>query len=95
MNRRLQTMLADTPLVRNLDNPDYMKALLDGSPTLEQAFARISPAELRTRMREQHGTDRILPGFASLAHQPILPELVARLFVAPVQTPKSNRVLRQ
>ncbi len=30
MHRALQTMLADTPLVKNLSNPDYMKILLDG-----------------------------------------------------------------
>jgi hypothetical protein len=95
MNRRLQTMLADTPLVRNLDNPDYMNILLDGRPTVEQVFADIGLAELRTRMGQQHGTDRILPGFTALARMPTLPELVARLFTPLDQTPESNRVLRQ
>ena len=27
----LQAMLTDTPLVKNLDNDEYMKILLDGS----------------------------------------------------------------
>jgi hypothetical protein len=30
MRRALQAMLADTPLVKSLDNPHYMKILLDG-----------------------------------------------------------------
>lgn len=34
-SRVLRTMLADTPLVRNLDNPAYMKLLLNAKPTLE------------------------------------------------------------
>ncbi|MGD9849535.1 MAG: transposase, partial [Desulfuromonas sp.] len=32
MHRALQTMLADTPLVKNLSNPHYMQILLDGRP---------------------------------------------------------------
>ena len=34
----LQTMLADTPLVKNLDNDEYMKILLDGKTKLEELF---------------------------------------------------------
>jgi hypothetical protein len=41
MRRRLQTMPADTPLVKNLANPDYMKILLDDKPCLEELFAEL------------------------------------------------------
>ena len=41
MRRFLQAMLADTPLVKNLDNPDYMEILLDGKAGLEELFAEI------------------------------------------------------
>jgi hypothetical protein len=34
-------MLADTPLVKNLSNPDYMKILLDGRPNIEALFADL------------------------------------------------------
>jgi len=37
----LQTMLADTPLVKNLDNDEFMKILLDGKANLEQLFADL------------------------------------------------------
>lgn len=45
-HRALQAMLADTPLVKNLDNPDYMKILLDGKENLEELFAELGPINL-------------------------------------------------
>ena len=46
MCRTLQTMLADTPLIKNLDNPDYMKILLDGKASLEELFAELATMAL-------------------------------------------------
>ena len=34
----LQSMLAQTPLVRNLQNSEYMKILLDGKTTIEDVL---------------------------------------------------------
>jgi len=39
--RFLHAMLADTPLVKNLDNPDCMEIHLDGKSGLEELFAGI------------------------------------------------------
>ena len=33
LTRTLRSILADTPLVKNLDNPDYMEIILNGSNT--------------------------------------------------------------
>jgi hypothetical protein len=41
LNRVLQTMLADTPLIKNLDNPAHMKVLLDGRENLDSLFADL------------------------------------------------------
>jgi len=83
MNRTMRAMLADTPLVRNLDNPAYMNILLDGKEKLEQVFAQISPDELREQTARQSDPDRMLPGFRSLVHMPSLPQLVAAVFSRP------------
>jgi len=45
-------MLAETPLVRNLENPDYMKILLGGKVTLEEVFAKIEVVTLREELRK-------------------------------------------
>ena len=59
-SRVLRTMLAETPLVRNLQNPAYMNILLNGKPTLETVFATIEIDVLREEFRKaQHSPERI------------------------------------
>jgi hypothetical protein len=41
LNKTLKTILSDTPLVKNLDNEEYVNLILDGCDTLEERFARI------------------------------------------------------
>jgi hypothetical protein len=50
LGRTLRTMLPDTTLVHNLQNPKYLNILLDGHPTLEALFAQIDPATVRTEI---------------------------------------------
>lgn len=89
MDRSLRAMLADTPLVRNLDNPAYMDILLNGNETLEQVFAQISADEVREQTAQQSDPDRMLPGFRPLVRMPCLPQLVAAVFNRP-QGAQSN-----
>jgi hypothetical protein len=51
LGRTLRTMLTDTPLVKNLQNPDYLKILLHGQPNLEALFAQIEPATVRQELQ--------------------------------------------
>lgn len=73
MHRALQTMLADTPLVKNLDNSDYMKILLDGKENLEELFAAIGVSLAEENNDLLTDTDRILPGFRPVAGLSSLP----------------------
>lgn len=50
-SRLLRTMLAQTPLVRNLQNPAYLKLLLNGKTSLEEVFADIEIDTLRQEFR--------------------------------------------
>jgi hypothetical protein len=60
LGRTLRTMLADTTLVHNLQNPEYLKILLDGQPTLEALFAQIDPATVRDELeRAQQNPERV------------------------------------
>jgi hypothetical protein len=90
MCRTLQTMLADTPLVKNLDNPDYMEILLNGKANLQALFAEIGIMPLAGIAESQDEVDRILPGFRTLINLPTLPQQVVCLFTKPVHTTKSN-----
>jgi hypothetical protein len=90
MCRMLQTMLADTPLIKNLDNPVYMEILLDGKATLEELFAEVATMTPTNSTDLQEDTGRILPEFRPLANLPTLPDHMARLFARQSQLTKSN-----
>jgi len=89
MSRTLQTMLADTPLVKNLDNPEYMKILLCGKANLEELFAQVGAMPFNSA-DESVDSDRLLPGFRALVRLSTLPEQVIRLFTTSLKRIKSN-----
>ena len=82
MHRALQTMLADTPLVKNLSNPDYMQVLLDGRPNLETLFADLDIIAASSELVPAVENDRILPGFRTLVKMPDLPDRISRIAMA-------------
>jgi hypothetical protein len=79
MQRMLKNMLVDTPLVKNLDNPDYMALLLGDKADLEELFPGMGPFFHPKEIELQSGVDRILPGFQKLIKLPALPEHMIRL----------------
>ena len=71
----LRTMLAETPLVKNLQNPDYMKILLHEKATIEELFAEIEIATLREEFRKaQLNPERIPSKIKRLIALPDYPE---------------------
>lgn len=83
LNKTLKSILADTPLVKNLDNPDYMQIILDGSDTLEERFERIDSYMVTERLKvEQKKYERISPEMRKIIQQPDLPDKLALLLAA-------------
>ncbi len=81
MRRVLQTMLADTPLVKNLDNTEYMKILLNGKERLEELFAELESAPEIEVLQSEPDANGILPGFRKLIQEEALPDQVTQLFL--------------
>jgi hypothetical protein len=76
----LQTMIADTPLVKNLANPPYLKALLNGQPSLERRFAQIDAQIVRAELlAAQHSPEKIPGKIHRLIATPDFPEMIAAL----------------
>lgn len=90
MHRALQAMLADTPLIKNLDNPEYMEILLDGKANLEELFAELGSTHLDGPEDLHVNTDRILPGFRDLINLPTLPDHVILACTKSLEMAKSN-----
>ena len=74
-------MIADTPLVKNLEKPQYLKLLLNGLPSLEDRFARMDIAAVR---RELHAANRSADRIPVKIRKAIdclaFPDVVANLF---------------
>jgi len=73
--RMLRTILAETPLVRNLENPHYMTLLLNGRSSLEEVFAEIEIDTLRQAFRDaQLDPERIPAKLKPIIAMPDFPE---------------------
>ena len=81
ISRFLQSMIADTPLVRNLENPCYLKVLLNGQATLEERFAQIDIQTVRKELQAaQTRLEKVPSKIRQLIALPTFPEAICRLF---------------
>jgi hypothetical protein len=61
LGRTLCSMLADTPLMKNLQNPEHLKILLGTHPNLEALFAEIDPVTVREQLQKARQNPDKLP----------------------------------
>jgi len=81
VNKTLKRILSDTPLVKNLDNEEYLKIILDGCDTLEERFARIDSnmvVEELQRIKKEPG--RLPRELKKMIREPAFPEKLGLLF---------------
>ena len=52
LSRRVQSMIAETPMMKNLSNPEFMKIILKGHPTLAARFADLDIETIREKMKK-------------------------------------------
>lgn len=76
-------MLANTPLVKNLQNSEYMKFLLNGKSCLEELFAEIDVAEVRNELKTSQGNIEKIPvKLKKLTNKANYPEMLKNYFFA-------------
>ena len=86
LSQVLQTMLAETPLVKNLENPLYMNALLGKKVSLEELFAEIEIAKIRKELREAQQTmERVPSKIRRIIAEPKYPEKIADILCSAAQ----------
>ena len=80
LNRTLKAILADTPLIKNLENKDYMN-ILNGKENLENRFAEIEAKVVREELNKtKEKVDMICPEIKSLIRKPELPRTLTNLY---------------
>jgi hypothetical protein len=81
LNKTLKTILSDTPLVKNLDNEEYLNIILDGCDTLEQRFARIdSDIVVQELKKNKKEAGRLPLELKKMIREPAFPEKIGLLF---------------
>ncbi len=61
MCKKLQTIIADTLLVKNLNNPEYMDIVLSGKESLEDAFSDIKHQKFIKKRQDAKKDDNKIP----------------------------------
>lgn len=87
LSKSLKAMLADTPLVKNLSNPEYVEIILDGKKNLAERFAEIDISSVRTTLQHEDESAKKYPkGMAKIFKIPNLPNRISQVAL------KKNRV---
>jgi len=82
LNKMLKTILADTPLVRNLENMEYQKMILNGCSSLAERFSQIDDKIVRDQLKQaEENCERIPPEVKKIIRQPNLPDKISALFL--------------
>ncbi len=93
-NKTLKTILADTLLIRNLKNDEYLRIILNGCFTLAERFSHIDDKIAREQLRAAENNHEKIPKEVKLIiKQPDLPEKISALFLG-VSKISANRYLR-
>jgi hypothetical protein len=79
LNKVIKAMLADTPLVKNLSNPEYVKIILNGHNTLEERFAEIDEKLVRQEMYKSESHQGISASMKKVLRKPNWPSLFVRI----------------
>ena len=75
LGRVLIAMLAETPLIKNLENEKYEKIILSGCATLAERFAEIEAKQVREKMKQAtEEAEKLQPVVKSLIRMPKLPD---------------------
>jgi hypothetical protein len=78
LNKVIKAMLADTPLVKNLSNPQYVEIILNGHNTLEDRFAEIDEKLVRQEMKKSVVHRGLSARMRKVLRKPNLPSLLAK-----------------
>lgn len=94
LSKVLKTALADTPLVQNLKNSEYMEIILNGCSSLAERFSQIDAHLVQKKMENaKNSKERILPTIKKLIRDFDLTTKISALFSSNSKM-NANRHLR-
>jgi hypothetical protein len=80
LNKTLRFMLTDTPIVKNLNSPQYLEIILDGCRTLEERFEIIDSRLVVEKLKAEQRNHQIIDSkMKKIIKLPDLPERLSAL----------------
>ena len=80
LNKTLRFMLTDTPIVKNLNNPQYLEIILDSCRTLEERFEKIDSRLVVEKLKAEQRNHQIIDSkMKKIIKLPDLPERLSAL----------------
>jgi len=61
LSRTVRAMVAETPLMKNLECPEFLNIILNGATTLAARFAQLDQMEIKREMRNGKTKDMLTP----------------------------------
>ncbi len=81
IGKTIKAMIAGTPLVKNLDNQDYMKIILGDKNSLEEVFAQIESTTVGKMLKESQIRDDEIPArLKKIVAKKCLPDIIINSF---------------
>lgn len=80
LTKTIRSILADTPLVKNLGNSEYLEVILDGCNTLEERFEKIDSRLVIEKLQaEKENDESVSPVVKKIIRHPDLPAKLTEL----------------
>lgn len=72
LGRTVRAMVGETPMMKNIESPEYMEIILNGQPTLAARFAQLDNKRVQERLAREGlwNTRKLPPGLMSIIRDP-------------------------
>ncbi len=79
LGRTVRAMIAETPMMKNLECPEFMNIILNGQPTLAARFAQLDMKRIQERVKESQNEEKLPAGLKKIVRNPNFHKIFMRV----------------
>ena len=80
LNRRVQAMIAETPMMKNLNCPEFMKIILKGEKTLADRFSSLTAKRIQKSIDKDDVQEKLPRCLQRLIESPYFQKTIQKLY---------------
>ena len=70
LGRTARAMIAETPMMKNLQCPEFINIILNGQPTLAARFAQLDMKCIQERLKKSQNEEKLPAGLKKIVRNP-------------------------